>query len=105
MPVFNVNETLVRQLLEDDFVKTGRLVCACQRCQDDIVALALNGLPTRYAVSAAGEAYYKSDFLSSQLQSDVLRELTLAVATVGDYPHHNPASPQLSKSGAERGES
>jgi|GEM_PF-583008 len=89
MTVHNVTEMLVRELLQDFFVKTNRLPCACEHCQDDIVALALNGLPTRYASSDIGEAYYKTQVLSSQVQSDIIRELTLAAGIVAKRPHHD----------------
>lgn len=88
MPVHNVTEQLVRELLKDNFVRNNRLTCSCENCQDDIVALALNALPSRYASSNVGEAYFKTQVLSSQVQSDIVRELTIAVGIVAQHPHH-----------------
>jgi competence protein ComFB len=88
MPVQNVTETIVRHVLSDNFLEPGRLPCNCQRCQDDIVALTLNALPTRYASSDAGQVYFKTQILNTQLQSDILRELLVAIAVVQEHPRH-----------------
>jgi len=65
-----------------------RLTCTCEQCQNDIMALTLNRLPSRYVSTELGSAYVKAQYLNSQLQSDVIRELTLAVDKVGQQPKH-----------------
>ncbi|MCL6593772.1 MAG: late competence development ComFB family protein [Alicyclobacillus sp.] len=88
MAVFNVTEIMVRGSLEDAYVKPGRLRCSCPQCQDDILALALNRLPSHYVSTPRGSAFAKAKYFSSQLQSDVLRELAVAAAIVGERPRH-----------------
>ncbi|MFC5407037.1 late competence development ComFB family protein [Cohnella soli] len=87
-PVLNAMEPIVSHMFEDHFEKTGVLKCACERCQADILALALNHLPPRYTSTQAGEAYVKALFQEPQLQSDILRELASAVQVIEQNPSH-----------------
>lgn len=86
--ILNVMEPLVANALEDRFVKTNLLSCACDKCRLDIVLLALNHLPPRYTSTRAGEAYIKALYQDPQLQSDILRELAKAVKVIEERPHH-----------------
>ncbi|WP_027085196.1 late competence development ComFB family protein [Cohnella panacarvi] len=86
--VMNVMEPIVGNMFEDRFVRPGLLECACDKCQLDIVLLTLNHLPPHYTSSQAGEAYIKAIYQETQLQSDVLREITNAVKVIQDKPNH-----------------
>lgn len=86
--ILNAMEPIVSHIFEDNFVKTGILACDCDKCQTDIVLLALNQLPPRYTSSHQGEAYIKAVFQEAQMQSDVLRELAKAVQVVEARPNH-----------------
>ncbi len=88
MPLHNVTETLTRFMFDDAFRNTGKLPCTCDQCRDDILAFALNHLPVRYVSSDLGNAYVKSQYMSPQLQSDIISELTRAVEIVGSKPRH-----------------
>ncbi|MFC5529243.1 late competence development ComFB family protein [Cohnella yongneupensis] len=88
LSILNVMEPIVSNIFEDHFVKAGILTCACEKCQIDIVLLALNHLPPRYTSSQAGEAYIKATYQEPQLQSDVLRELAKAVKVIEERPNH-----------------
>ncbi|OFW82464.1 MAG: hypothetical protein A2201_06090 [Alicyclobacillus sp. RIFOXYA1_FULL_53_8] len=87
--VFNVTETMVKDLFTQGFLEHRKLVCNCARCQDDILAMALNHLPARYVSSDKGEVFVKAQSFNPQLQSDVLRELELAAEKVGQRPRHS----------------
>lgn len=88
LSVFNAMEPIVSRLFEDHYVKTGILDCACERCQMDIILLALNHVRPHYTSGQAGEAYIKALYQEPQLQSDVLRELTKAVQVIASSPRH-----------------
>lgn len=87
--VYNVTETLVKDLFANAFLQNRSLKCNCTQCQDDILAMALNQLPTRYVATDKGEAYVKAQYFNPQLQSDVLRELEFAAENVGLRPRHS----------------
>jgi len=89
MGLYNGTETLVRAMFSDDYMQK-RLVCRCEQCQDDILALTLNRLPSRYVSTNQGQAYVKAQFLNSQLQSDVIKELAISAEFVGKSPRHAP---------------
>lgn len=93
MALSNVTETLTRFMFEDAFQNTGKLPCTCEQCRDDILAFALNHLPVRYVSSDLGHAYVKSQYMSSQLQSDIISELARAVTIVGSRPRHELQAP------------
>ncbi len=86
--VYNVTETMVRELFANAFLNNRSLACNCAQCHDDILAMALNHLPTRYVATDKGQAYAKAQYFDPQLQSDVLRELELAAEHVGLHPRH-----------------
>ncbi|SIS84595.1 late competence development ComFB family protein [Alicyclobacillus vulcanalis] len=87
MAIVNMTEVLARQILrEPELLKL--LPCHCDRCVDDVLAMALNHLPPRYATSDEGQLYVQVEYLRPQLRSDILRELTQAVMRVSSHPHH-----------------
>ncbi|WP_276355574.1 late competence development ComFB family protein [Cohnella caldifontis] len=88
LPVLNAMEPIVIQLFEDNYLKERALVCDCDRCQLDILLLALNQLPPKYTSTQTGEAYIKALYLNPQLKSDILKVLTQAVQVIENNPSH-----------------
>ncbi|GMA50579.1 hypothetical protein GCM10025857_19360 [Alicyclobacillus contaminans] len=86
--LYNVTEVLVRAMLEDAYIHKGRLACECDQCVGDILAIALNHLPTRYVSTDQGTMYVKAQYFNPQLQSDILRELAAAARIVAERPRH-----------------
>ncbi|WP_219835131.1 late competence development ComFB family protein [Paenibacillus sp. R14(2021)] len=84
----NVMEPIVRDMLEEHYVQTRILSCACDKCTLDILLLTLNHLPPHYTSSQEGEAYIKAYYLNPQQQSDILREITKAVQIIQERPNH-----------------
>lgn len=84
----NALEPIVFQIFKHEFINKNKLTCTCERCQSDIIALALNRLPTRYVATEAGNVYVKALFTNNQLSSDIVRELSHASAIVKDSPNH-----------------
>ncbi|MDU0202359.1 MULTISPECIES: late competence development ComFB family protein [Paenibacillus] len=87
MPVFNAMETIVVNMF-DEFQKNYELKCDCNKCKDDMLALALNKIPPRYTSSEKGALFVKGIYINPQLQSDVMRELMEAANIVADHQHH-----------------
>ncbi len=71
-----------------DDVTKGMDICKCEKCKLDIIAIALNKLPTKYVVTDKGELYAKVDNLRGQFEADIITAMTQAAMTVGKNPKH-----------------
>lgn len=63
-------------------------ICKCEKCKKDIMALALNNLPTKYVVTEKGEVYAKTDLLSQQFCTDIAIQVLNAIEKVSKNPNH-----------------
>lgn len=90
----NITETVVQEALQDYLRKT-KLPCTCARCQADILALTLNRLPPRYAVSLKGEILTEWETRALPSQTQIIAELVRAAAKVANSPSHPLDSPEL----------
>ncbi len=88
MAVVNVTQMLVEGIFVEQFLHHCKLECDCAQCRDDIIAMTLNHLPSRYVSTDRGEAYVKAQYFDPQLQSDIIRELTVSAKVVGERPKH-----------------
>lgn len=61
--------------------------CACELCQDDALALALNRYPPKYGVSYGGRESYQANY-ADFIRHEIGLVLTQAAAVVRDHPHH-----------------
>lgn len=87
MPVYrNVMESLVEEKV--DKILHTLDCCQCDQCRNDIVAYALNQLPTKYVVTQQGEAYSKIYVLSVQHDADILAAITAGANLVREHPRH-----------------
>jgi len=84
----NYMEVVVGEEL-DKITKKNVDVCRCARCRNDILAHALNQLPSRYIVS--NDMYTKMDMLRGQFAIDVISRLVEAVEVVKANPRHSEA--------------
>lgn len=82
----NVTEIIVEQKL-DQLWRSSKC-CKCRRCHDDIVAYALNHLPTQYVSTSKGELFNKASSLSIQYDVEVVKAVTIAMKIVEDHPRH-----------------
>lgn len=89
MALINVTEELVNNVFRQEYLGNNLLACDCQQCQDDIVAYVLNRVKSRYVSTNRGEAYVKAQYFDPQIQSDLLRELTIAAQAVAEKPNHD----------------
>ncbi len=85
--LINVMEILVSETIDEIF-NLDKSICDCCRCRLDICAVALNNLPTKYVVTAQGEVLHRTSVLKNQFKVDIIRELTEAIETVRENPHH-----------------
>ena len=64
-------------------------ICKCEKCRLDIIALALNDLPSKYVVTEIGGLYAKSRELELQFDVDVETAIVKAAMIVNKNPRHD----------------
>lgn len=64
-------------------------ICKCDKCKLDIMALALNELPSKYVVSEQGQLYAKLSELEQQFDIDIETSIIKAAVFVSKNPKHN----------------
>lgn len=86
--VKNYMEIVVDNILKKILPDYNNL-CKCEKCCDDIKAIALNNLKPIYVVTNAGNLYAKVNELEIQFSTDIVKELVKAIEVVSKNPHHN----------------
>jgi len=84
----NHTEIVVLQALQG-FLRHNKLSCSCDRCQADIMALALNRLPPRYFASSLGEILTQWESHALPDQARVMAEIVQAAQQVAFSPSHD----------------
>ncbi|MBM7854082.1 competence protein ComFB [Desulfohalotomaculum tongense] len=84
----NYTETAVLQLLNEVLKNYDGSLCTCERCRQDIIALALNNLPPRYIVTDTGEIITQVSFNHFGGRAQVIAQIVKAVETVAKNPRH-----------------
>lgn len=87
MKVFNFMEEMAKEEL-DKLLGEREDICKCAKCKMDILALALNRLPPKYAVSDKGRVFTKLQGVEIQFRADVTIELIKAIAKISKNPQH-----------------
>jgi competence protein ComFB len=64
--------------------------CTCPKCVYDILAIALNSLPTRYVTTDLGKQFIQLNSYKKQFETDVVAALIKACQIVKDSPRHDP---------------
>ncbi len=85
--VFNVVEIIAKDKVAD--IMERMAMCTCEKCVCDVLALALNDLPTKYVTSDAGKQYIQLDSYKKQFETDVAFALMKACITVKETPNHD----------------
>jgi len=87
MSLKNFMEDVVQEVFQD--VKDLRPdVCTCNRCRDDVIALALSKLKGRYATTPEGEIFARVEQSDRQVRTDALLAVMQAVDVVSKNPKH-----------------
>ena len=84
--VYNVVEIIANEKVAD--IMDRMEMCTCSKCTCDVLALALNSLPTKYVTSNAGKQYIQLDTYKKQFETDVEIALMKACILVKDSPNH-----------------
>ena len=84
--LINIAEILAREKIT--LVMERMKVCTCKTCMNDVLALALNSLPTKYVTTDAGKQYFQLDVYKKQYETDILAALTKACVRVKATPRH-----------------
>ena len=79
----NIMETIVEE--QYDELKDSLDCCTCAQCRSDMIAFALNQLPTRYVATSAGGTISS---LRIQHMTDIRTALIKASKIVKDFPRH-----------------
>ena len=82
----NYMEDVVRRLV-DKYAKEENL-CSCEKCRLDVIALALNELPTAYVVTKRGELLAAVDAIYIQNKINAEIAVLKAIRTVKANPQH-----------------
>lgn len=88
MELKNYTRTIVLNDLEE-MISKGDMPCTCEKCKLDVIAIALNSLPSKYVVTGKGECYAKIASYENQMKADVIRAILNAISIVSKYPKHN----------------
>lgn len=83
---YNVMESIAEKKLDEIYHSLD--CCHCEQCRSDILAFALNRLPTKYVATPQGEAYSKTYSLTLQHDADIIAALTMGARLVAGNPRH-----------------
>ncbi|WP_347490988.1 late competence development ComFB family protein [Desulfoscipio sp. XC116] len=89
--IINYPELAVKELIDEvliEYAGQNPGTCQCERCKNDIMALALNSLPAKYVVSDFGQVYTKAIYDQVGGKAQVIAALTSAIQRVQQYPSH-----------------
>lgn len=88
MSIVNVMEVFVEQKMEEILPTVE--CCNCDKCLDDIRAMALNKLPPRYVSTDKGKLFSKLNSLQEQQNGvDINVAVLSAVEFVSGHPRHS----------------
>lgn len=86
MALVNVMEKIVEEKLEG--MLKDRDCCKCERCIEDMKAMALNRLPAKYVSTHNGELFSKLDSAARQNSVDINVAVANAIDCVSARPSH-----------------
>lgn len=89
MAIQNVMEEIVKNKILE--VIKDKDCCKCEKCLDDIRALALNKLPSKYVSTSKGELFSKLAALKERQGAiDLNIAVVSAIESVAAHPRHDP---------------
>ncbi|SHJ93719.1 late competence development ComFB family protein [Desulforamulus aeronauticus] len=87
----NYIELAVEEMLDDvltSYAKKNPDTCICPRCRLDVMAIALNALPTRYVVTDEGGIYTKVAMEQVGGRAQVIAAILNGIQIVKKNPRH-----------------
>ena len=64
-------------------------LCSCERCMEDVKALTLNHLPSKYVVLEPGDLVPRLTVYENKFSSDITAQMLHACKLVMEHPHHS----------------
>ena len=92
MPIVNVMEHLVDAKLDELLPKSK--CCKCEKCVDDIKAIALNRLPAKYVSTDVGELFTR---VNSAMEQQSTLDINFAVYSAIEFVSTHPLHPESDK--------
>lgn len=86
MAIINVMEKFINERLDD--MLSAETCCKCERCVDDMKAIALNKLPAKYVSTHNGELFSKLEASIRQNAVDINIAVAAAIDAVSKRPSH-----------------
>jgi len=89
--IVNYPEVAVRSLIGevlDGYANSNPGICRCERCLDDIMALALNNLPAKYVVTDQGAIITGAVYELIGGKAQVIAAIASAIQRVQQNPRH-----------------
>ena len=87
MQIRNIMEEVVQQNLPR-VLQMYPACCTCDKCQQDILLLALNNLPPKYISTQRGDVYTRLKLTEIQDDVKLIEEIAKAVEIVMRNPRH-----------------
>ena len=81
---------VMQVLVEEKAPKYAKIfgLCTCERCMEDVKALTLNNLPSKYVVMEPGDRIPRLTVYEGRFASDITAQLLKACKLVMAHPHH-----------------
>lgn len=86
MALINMMESFVSERLNE--MLQNETCCKCERCVEDMKAIALNKLPAKYVSTHNGELFSKLDSTIRQNSTDIMVAISAAIECVSKRPSH-----------------
>lgn len=84
--IVNCKEIVVKEYV--DALINDSKGCKCEKCRNDILALALNNLKPCYVTTKLGEVMSKIKSTEQQEETNIIVEVTKAINIVQNNPKH-----------------
>lgn len=88
MSMKNYMEDVIREVFAE-VLKNNPDFCQCEKCKQDVLALALSKIKGRYAASPEGEIFARVEQADRQVRTDALLAIMQAVQQVSANPRHD----------------
>lgn len=88
----NYAEIAVDEMLDQlikECLQKNQVICTCDRCQEDMKALALNSIPPHYVATDKGTIIKRVSFDLIGSKAQVASAILSAIKTVGENPRHS----------------
>ncbi|MCD5404931.1 MAG: late competence development ComFB family protein [Desulfotomaculum sp.] len=89
--VYNYTELMVRQYLDSilkEYKKNNPNMCTCELCKQDIIAIALNNLSTRYVTTEKGRIINQVLLEQIDQKAEIITQILKAIQIVKKNPRH-----------------